>query len=444
MGRIFKPKYAWTKADGTRVEKITAAWYIEYTNSSGRCVRRKAGTTQEQARDALRKAESDVLSEKNGLPTIRATEIPVLELLQPYLVALKRRASEWHSKKTEALIRKLLTATKAVLIRDLTPEAMESYLTELQDRGLAATTVNQPLVATKALLNWAVTTRRLPYNHLACVKRVRGPATRRRRPLSEEEIGRLLAAALEGPLRRCRSSRQNRPRKDGTYKQVPISLVVQARLASEGRNAALAYRLMIEAGLRRNETRSLQWSDIDLEAGVMRLRGETTKNGKSEELPITPGLIVTLKHRKAELNPKPQSAVVIMSCRVLKCFYHDLVAAGLAQRIPLDKHGNPIPLDVTGRPVRKPKKWKFDTTDESGRCIDLHALRHTCGTRLINSGADIKTVQSLMRHATAAFTLAVYVHSDKKRMAAAVANLPDVQPIQNDLREAHGKIAILA
>lgn len=428
MGRIFKPKYSWKKADGTRVEKITTAWYIEYTDASGRCIRRKAGLTQEQAKDALIKAESDVLNEKNGLPTIRATQIPVEELMKPYLVALQRRTSEYHSEKTADHIRKILVATKAVTIRDLTPEAVEGYLADLHDRGLAPNTINQPLIAIKAFLNWAVATRRLPYNHLACVKRVHGPPTRRRRPLTEEEIGRLLAAALEGPYRRRKRSRQNRPRKDGTYKEVIIYPALQARLASDGRNAALVYRLMIEAGLRRNEARSLQWGDIDLDAGLMRLRGEITKNGKSEELPLTRGLREALKQRKEELKPKAQSAVVNMSCRVLKCFYDDLVAAGLARKIPLDKNKRPIPLDAKGRPVRKPKRWKFETTDDSGRCVDLHALRHTCGTRLLNNGADIKTVQSMMRHATAAFTLSVYVHSDKNRMAAAVACLPEVRP----------------
>ena len=428
MGRVFKPKYAWTKSDGTRVEKVTNAWYIQYTDSSGRCVRRKAGLTQEQAKDALIKAESDVLNEKNGLPTIRATEILVEDLMKPYLVALQRRTSEYHSSKTAGHISKILAATKAAVIRDLTPEKVEAYLADLHDRGLASNTINQPLIVINAFLNWAVASRRLPYNHLACVKRVHGPPTRRRRPLTEEEIGRLLSAALEGPLRRRRNSRQNRPRKDGTYKQVPILAPLQERLAREGRNATLTYRLMIEAGLRRNKAASLQWGDIDLDAGIMRLRGEITKNGKCEVLPLTDGLREALKQRKAELNPNPQSGVVIMSCRVLKCFYDDLVVAGLAKRIPLDKNNRPIPLNAQERPIRKPKRWKFDTSDESGRVIDLHALRHTCGTRLINSGADIKAVQSMMRHATAAFTLAVYVHTDTKRMAAAVAMLPELRP----------------
>lgn len=34
-----------------------------------------------------------------------------------------------------------------------------------------------------------------------------------------------------------------------------------------------------------------------------------------------------------------------------------------------------------------------------------HDLRHTCATVAISSGADIKSVQSLLGHATASFTL---------------------------------------
>ena len=190
----------------------------------------------------------------------------------------------------------------------------------------------------------------------------------------------------------------------------------------------LIYRLMIEAGLRKNETACLRWADLDLENGIIRLRAETTKNGKTEELPTTPGLLAALKARKEELKPQPISAVVMLSDRALRSFDDDLVAAGLANRVPLDKYGKPIPVNAEGRPIRMPDSWKMEKTDAVGRSVDLHALRHTCGTRLVANGADIKTVQSIMRHASAAFTLAVYVHKDKKRMAAAMCNLPDLKP----------------
>ena len=45
-----------------------------------------------------------------------------------------------------------------------------------------------------------------------------------------------------------------------------------------------------------------------------------------------------------------------------------------------------------------------------------HDLRHTAATVAIASGADIKSVQSLLGHATASFTLNVYTHTSEQMM----------------------------
>ena len=76
-------------------------------------------------------------------------------------------------------------------------------------------------------------------------------------------------------------------------------------------------------------------------------------------------------------------------------------------------------------------------TDEVGECIHIHTfyirfkrivasigrpdarphdLRHTAATVAIASGADIKSVQDLMGHATASFTLNVYAHTSEQMM----------------------------
>ena len=55
-------------------------------------------------------------------------------------------------------------------------------------------------------------------------------------------------------------------------------------------------------------------------------------------------------------------------------------------------------------------KWAVQKRDPSGRNLDLHALRHTYGTRLVAASVDIKTVQTLMRHSTPEMTLGIYVH----------------------------------
>ena len=45
-----------------------------------------------------------------------------------------------------------------------------------------------------------------------------------------------------------------------------------------------------------------------------------------------------------------------------------------------------------------------------------HDLRHSCATVALASGSDIKSVQSLLGHATASFTLDVYGHTSEKMM----------------------------
>ena len=44
----------------------------------------------------------------------------------------------------------------------------------------------------------------------------------------------------------------------------------------------------------------------------------------------------------------------------------------------------------------------------------MHDLRHTAATVIIASGADIKSVQDFMGHATASFTLNVYAHTSEQ------------------------------
>ena len=57
-----------------------------------------------------------------------------------------------------------------------------------------------------------------------------------------------------------------------------------------------------------------------------------------------------------------------------------------------------------------------------------HDLRHTAATVAIAAGADIKSVQDLLGHATASFTLNVYAHTSdqmKKDTAARMQSYYD-------------------
>jgi integrase len=149
-------------------------------------------------------------------------------------------------------------------------------------------------------------------------------------------------------------------------------------------------------GLRVDELRKLRWGDLDLEGDLISVRAETTKNRRAAVLNLPPALVQMLKDWRAQYPDKPSDAapVVDVPSTILKTFNDDLATAEI------------------------PKK------DESGRTVDLHCLRHTYGTLLIQSGADIKTVQTLMRHSTPSLTLGTYIHFDQQRLRQAVEKLP--------------------
>ncbi len=171
MGRVYQATYTMLdKATGLRVKRTTPAWYVEFTDSTGRCVRRKAGLTKEAAKDALRKAESDVLAEKMVCPRGSAAGIPALELCERFLSSLRTRASEAHCKRTDGYIREVFKNCRIHKIVDLIPERIEVYLDSLAtEKNLGAVAINSRLHCLNAMLNWAVRTRMIPYNPLDCI-----------------------------------------------------------------------------------------------------------------------------------------------------------------------------------------------------------------------------------------------------------------------------------
>ncbi len=60
--------------------------------------------------------------------------------------------------------------------------------------------------------------------------------------------------------------------------------------------------------------------------------------------------------------------------------------------------------------------------------VDFHALRGTYITHLVNSGASVKTCQTLARHSTPVLTIGVYAKTSLHDLTGAVEALPDLTP----------------
>ena len=99
-----------------------------------------------------------------------------------------------------------------------------------------------------------------------------------------------------------------------------------------------------------------------------------------------------------------------------------------------------FPNPKTGKPLTTVKTGFVAACRRAGIAgLRFHDLRHTFGSRLVEKGADIETVRSLLGHASIAVTQR-YVHSTDERRRTAVGKLAEKPhlAVQNGANLLHG------
>jgi len=145
------------------------------------------------------------------------------------------------------------------------------------------------------------------------------------------------------------------------------------------------------AGLRISEACNLRVTDVDSKAGVLHVRAG--KRNRDRDVMLSPRLLAELrgywqKRRPPgpELFPGRAGAGTTMTrASVCKAMRNALEAVGLSRA-------------------------------KTGRHITPHTLRHSFATHLIEQGADLRTVQVLLGHASMSSTTR-YVHLSTARLA---------------------------
>lgn len=179
-----------------------------------------------------------------------------------------------------------------------------------------------------------------------------------------------------------------------------------------------AYALCLLAGLREGECLGLSWKQVDFQRRRImvsqQLQKEKTKNARYYIAPTTK----SGKPRTVELPPVAFEYLQAERVKQLE----NRLAAGEVWSNPDDL----VFTDETGR------HYAFSTFYKRFKKIAAaigrpdarpHDLRHTAATVAIASGADVKSVQSIMGHATASFTLNVYAHTSEKMMQDTAARM---------------------
>jgi integrase/recombinase XerC len=141
--------------------------------------------------------------------------------------------------------------------------------------------------------------------------------------------------------------------------------------------------VLYSSGIRVSELVELEMSDLDLQEGVLRVRG---KGRKDRLTPIGSQAIGALQKyfQMRQTEPKMNGA-------------H-------ANRVFLNKHGEPL----STRSVRR-KLDKYLSIAGLDPGISPHTLRHSFATHLLNNGADLRSVQELLGHQSLS-TTQIYTH----------------------------------
>lgn len=268
-----------------------------------------------------------------------------------------------------------------VKVKDLKREQVDKWVAGLKASGLTYSPVKKALGLLKQIMKQAVCNRVIVANPCDGVK---PPAKRKK----NEGNNALTAKGYRDTLSILAS-----------LEQTPVT--VGARIA-------------LFTGMREGEVCGLKWKDVDLENGVLWVRGAIGRaiGGTYEKGPKT---------KKARDICLPESLIAILRdwLEVQQREFHEFgrtVGAGDYVLGNIDGYLSPDTLSKGWSAISK----AIGVKGTEGRIPTFCDLRHTWATRYIAQGGDVKTAASVLGHSDVAVTLNMYASADpdaKRRSA---------------------------
>lgn len=238
--------------------------------------------------------------------------------------------------------------------REVNPFHLRAYLVHLTERQFDRATIHLKMSALRSLFKWLVRTERVKQNPLVGLTL---PKKGRRLPkfLTIQQVEALLDAPLKG------SAKDN--------------------LAAWRDKAIL--ETLYSAGLRIHELVQLNDEDMDVLGEVARVRGK----GKKERLAALGGPAIETLQKYLELRARSSPGPLFV---------------------------NRFGGRMTARSVQRMLK-KYLIAAGLDPSLTPHKLRHSFATHLLDAGADLRSVQELLGHASLSSTQ-IYTHITPERL----------------------------
>jgi integrase len=331
----------------------TGGYEIEFTDATGRVRWRRIYGGLRDARLARAEVQTRL---GRGDPVARSRRT-FADVGEEWLTAQTHLRKRTHSLYSTALRRHLVPRLGGMRIAEVDEDAIARAIADLQASGLSASTVQGILTPLGRILNHAARRGLIADNPMSRLERRERPRVERRemRILNSEEIDAVLRVATPA------------------YRNVLATAVF--------------------TGLRQSELLGLTWADVDLDAGIVRVRRQLDRGGGYSEpktprakrdVVLMPSLVTLLsEHKLASTYSRPADPVFVT--RTGRPLYYRNLIRGL--RLALAKAG----LDGDGQPR-----------------LRFHDLRHTYASLLIAQGLNIAFIGNQLGHASPSFTLHVY------------------------------------
>lgn len=226
-------------------------------------------------------------------------------------------------------------------------------------------------------------------------------------PVTVNHIGTILKMALQlavdqGQLARNPAARVKlppaKPKKRSALNEEQIAVVMEACKTS------YLYTLVLicsATGMRRSEALALRWQDIDLDTGELHIR---------QSLVETKG---SLEFGTPKTESSARRLVLPEYCRRALVVHRGKQAERRLQMGPIYQDHDLVVTGIDGSPIRPSRaSCRFgQITKELGmKDVTLHVLRHSFASLALQTGANLKTLQTVLGHANSKITLDVYAH----------------------------------
>ena len=392
-----------------------------YRDATGALVERSTGCRDEaNARRRLTEWEREVERVRAGVLTAADVDMSqhARTLLEDHFAAFDTRQhargmDDKYRGNTLRSLRRVAADCGFRVFADLRAEPFETWLVARTEAGSSARTRNLARESWLVFLNWCVETGRLTVNPFAGLSKANAKADprRQRRPLSEDELGRLLAVARTRPLdAKLAINRGERKGQAGAR----LTDATRAALDRAGRERALVYKTLVLTGLRKSELGSITVGQVNLDDRphiVLAAADEKARRGAL--VPLRADLADDLRNWLTERLDETQSKARLARQPIPAALPSD----ALLFCIPLHLIRN-LKKDLTaaGIPVR----------DGQGFVIDLHSMRHTLATMLAKGGVTPRVAQEMMRHSDPRLTANVYTTLSMADTRSALDSLPSL------------------